>query len=189
MRADSWPTLPQPWKSRTINRAVNEVAAWCVRWDIPPVRITREQALADVKGILGHVDVHPGHRSDPGAAFDWDGFLRLVAAQIEVLTGHAPATGGEEDDMTEDERARLKRIEEAVISIQSYVAHIYQGEAGGQAAERNGNAARDKIAPLLLELEERIKHIEGAEMMDADQLVAAMFRFGDITLHATPKGA
>jgi hypothetical protein len=84
MRADSWPTVPQAWASKILNRAVNEAAAWCARWGIPAARITFTEAQAGGKGFMAHADTSPTDRSDPGAGFPWDLFLRLVAAQLDL---------------------------------------------------------------------------------------------------------
>jgi hypothetical protein len=84
MRADSWPTVPQMWASKTLNRAVNEAALWCARWGIPAARITLAELDAGSKGILAHADTSPTDRSDPGAGFPWDRFIALVGAQLEL---------------------------------------------------------------------------------------------------------
>lgn len=52
------------------------------RWGIPP------------QGVIGHSDMSPGRKSDPGARFDWQ---RLARAGLSVwpalATGPEPATG------------------------------------------------------------------------------------------------
>lgn len=100
MRADSWPSVPQMWASKILNRAVNEAAAWCARWGIPAVRITRAELDAGSKGLLAHADTSPTDRSDPGAGFPWDLFIRLTAAQLDLggATTDPPPTP--EDDPT-----------------------------------------------------------------------------------------
>jgi hypothetical protein len=111
MRADSWPTMPDWWYSRALNRAVNEAALWCARWDIPPVRTTLAAAQGGARGFLAHADVHPADRSDPGAGFPWDIFLRLVGAQLELDSATVTPTpqppSGEENDTMPTHLLRL----------------------------------------------------------------------------------
>lgn len=58
---------------------VREIAS---RWDVPLTRLTVAQVKAGKHGICGHVDVsnafHQTDHSDPGSAFPWDHFMRLV---------------------------------------------------------------------------------------------------------------
>lgn len=108
MNASAWPTVPNWWYSQALNRAVNEAAAWCARWNIPPVRTTLAAAQGGARGFLAHADVHPNDRSDPGAGFPWPTFLRLVGAQLELDGATVtPPTSGEEDDTMPTHLLRL----------------------------------------------------------------------------------
>ena len=83
-RASIWPkpsTRPE-WIDAILENAASVVALWCADYGIPPERISREQAHRDVKGILGHGDADPSRRSDPGVAFPWQKFLRLVRERL-----------------------------------------------------------------------------------------------------------
>lgn len=93
VQAHVWETLPASWAAQVLDRAAAEAALWCARWDIPPVLLTQSQADNGWKGFIGHGMWDPGSRSDPGAGFDWSGFLRRVAG------GPSPSsTATDEDD-------------------------------------------------------------------------------------------
>lgn len=47
----------------------------------PIRRITKAQAESGMEGFVGHGDMDPGHRSDPGAEFPWGEFLALVVEE------------------------------------------------------------------------------------------------------------
>lgn len=88
LRADSWPTLPQRWRDAVLDRAAAEAARWCSRWSIPAEARTKADVDAGGRGITGHGILDPGWRSDPGAAFDWPGFILRVR---RILAGTALA--------------------------------------------------------------------------------------------------
>lgn len=96
VQAHTWPELPAPWVAQVLDRAAAEAALWCARWDIPPVLITQDQADNGWKGILGHGMWDPGSRSDPGAHFDWSGFL----ARIRTGRVNPPQPEGDDDMIT-----------------------------------------------------------------------------------------
>jgi len=95
MRATEWPTVDQTWATKALNRAADEVALWCRRWDIPARRVDRAQADAGVAGITGH-GILQEDRTDPGASrafvpslFPWDRFIGMVLERLD---------GGEDKD-------------------------------------------------------------------------------------------
>jgi len=100
MRASEWPTVSPAWATAALERAADEVALWCRRWDIPARRVSRAEADAGVSGITGHGILQPEDRTDPGASttfepslFPWDRFLGMVN---ERLNGEKPKAEGEE---------------------------------------------------------------------------------------------
>lgn len=74
-RAHKWPELPDWWKAAVYRN----VAAWVDRksraHNIPKRLITRAEADAAGRGVIGHNRLDPTRRTDPGANFDWDAVL------------------------------------------------------------------------------------------------------------------
>ena len=50
---------------------------------VPAERITAAEYRAGRPGFVGHGELDPGRRSDPGSAFPWDEFLELFAAETQ----------------------------------------------------------------------------------------------------------
>lgn len=95
MRATEWPTVDQAWATKALNRAADEVALWCRRWDIPARLVGVGEADAGVAGITGH-GILQEDRTDPGASrafdpslFPWDRFIGMVLERLH---------GGEDKD-------------------------------------------------------------------------------------------
>lgn len=82
-RAAQWPTLPADWIEAALDRAADEVAAWCRRWSIPAEQITKADVDAGRSGITSHGALNPGDRTDPGADFPWITFLAKVQARLD----------------------------------------------------------------------------------------------------------
>jgi hypothetical protein len=86
--AASWPSAPDDWRVDTVrNMAV--AAARYARWvkgahgvDVPPRRVTKAESDRRVPGFIAHGTRDPGRRSDPGAAFPWELFLRLYRQEL-----------------------------------------------------------------------------------------------------------
>lgn len=101
-RAEQWSTLPAAWIEAALNRAADEVAAWCRRWSIPAERITKTEVDAGRSGITSHGALNPGDRTDPGADFPWITFLAKVQALLDPTPPQPPPnpTPKSEDAMT-----------------------------------------------------------------------------------------
>lgn len=72
-----------------IENAAKVAGQYCLKYGIPPVRLTVEQLKAGEKGIVGHADVSQafpgtGHW-DPGPNYAWAQFLAAVKDHKEKL--------------------------------------------------------------------------------------------------------
>lgn len=81
-QAAKWPTLPEEWKDETV-RNMAQCSARFARWikkvhgiDIPARRVSKAESDRGMAGFISHGERDPGRRSDPGATFPWDDFLR-----------------------------------------------------------------------------------------------------------------
>lgn len=98
-RASQWPTLPEAWFNTALRNGARE-AANMARWvqetvgvTVPAARITAAEYRAGKPGFVGHGELDPGRRSDPGVEFPWTDFLDRFAAETRPLPP-APAPQG-----------------------------------------------------------------------------------------------
>lgn len=96
-RADQWPTLPSTWRDRALQRAAGQ-AADMARWVrrttgivVPSRRITAAEYRAGRPGFVGHAELDPSRRTDPGPRFPWATFLNYYATAIQK----PPPPGGD----------------------------------------------------------------------------------------------
>jgi hypothetical protein len=92
-RAAQWPVLPERWFNGALRNGAIE-AANMARWvestsgiRVPSQRITAAQYRSGRAGFVGHGELDPGRRSDPGAGFPWDEFLGLFERAIRPTSG------------------------------------------------------------------------------------------------------
>lgn len=106
---------------------------------VPAKRITRAQAMNGRPGFIGHGEMDPGRRSDPGAGFPWQQFLSTYAALMGDTKGSAPAPAPDEneDDMPKlDEKIQLNSAAGGVLGRDgiSYGGAVQYAAAGGWEA-------------------------------------------------------
>lgn len=97
LRADSWPTLPEHYKTQVLRNAAKETAALLVRHNLPPILRTKAEIDAGAKGVTGHGILDPGYRSDPGAQFPWPRFMQYVLEYMKLGGDLAPSTREDPD--------------------------------------------------------------------------------------------
>lgn len=95
-----------PYSAAVLRRAASLVAEVCARHGIPVRRIGPNALQGNARGITGHADVSLAFRKsdhwDPGPAFPWEGFLRLVRE------ARAQAGARSRPDAAEPGRPRLR---------------------------------------------------------------------------------
>lgn len=91
-QAHQWPTLPDRWVAGAIEQGAT-AAARMARWvktevgvTVPARRISAALYRAGRPGLIGHGELDPGRRTDPGAGFPWDAFLQRFADVTEQET-------------------------------------------------------------------------------------------------------
>lgn len=81
-QASKWGQAPPAWQRATVKnmaRSAADYAKWLKKHHgvkIPARRITREQSERKVAGFISHAERDPSRRTDPGADFPWDLFLK-----------------------------------------------------------------------------------------------------------------
>lgn len=84
--ADAWSKITAIQRDNLVASAAYAsylAAAWLKQHrgiTVPAARITRAQAMNGRPGFIGHGEMDPGRRSDPGAGFPWQKFLTTYAA-------------------------------------------------------------------------------------------------------------
>lgn len=72
-----------PYSTLLLENAANAAAQYCLKYDIPRVKLTDQQLKNGAKGIIGHSQAtniykpNNGH-TDPGKHFPWDFFIKRV---------------------------------------------------------------------------------------------------------------
>lgn len=95
-QAARWASLPKAWRDGCVKQmaqAAARSALWLKRQYgiiVPARRVTLAESNAGKAGFISHGERDPGRRTDPGADFPWDQFLREFAAAFKALVQPVP---------------------------------------------------------------------------------------------------
>jgi N-acetyl-anhydromuramyl-L-alanine amidase AmpD len=73
-----------------LDRAANATAQYCLKYDIPCVRLSLKELKDGKRGVIGHFDAtqtykpNAGH-TDPGKDFPWDWFIKRANEHLAKL--------------------------------------------------------------------------------------------------------
>lgn len=90
-----WSSRPETWTPEMMESLVDLCAYLCVKWEIPAYHpegtayegpwslvVDEETKRFTGPGLVGHFQVQPWNKSDPGEHFPWDEFSERVRARI-----------------------------------------------------------------------------------------------------------
>jgi AmpD protein len=61
---------------------------YAVLVDVTDALLVRYSGL-HLGSVVGHQDIAPGRKSDPGSSFDWSGFLTTLSSRVRRRVGVA----------------------------------------------------------------------------------------------------
>jgi hypothetical protein len=131
-RAAQWPLLPDQWVAGALRNGAAE-AANMARWVrstvgvvVPGRRITAAEYRAGKPGFVGHGELDPGRRTDPGLDFPWDEFLAYFGAEMAPRPSTTPTS-----------KETLMGIYRQALDDVDALYHAYQGEVEAGTAEHD----------------------------------------------------
>ncbi|MGF1571594.1 MAG: N-acetylmuramoyl-L-alanine amidase [Sumerlaeia bacterium] len=91
-----WSSRPETWTPEMMESLVNLCAYLCVKWEIPAYQpegtayegpwslvVDEETKRFTGPGLVGHYQVQPWNKTDPGEHFPWEEFAERVRARIQ----------------------------------------------------------------------------------------------------------
>lgn len=151
-QAARWGAASEEWRRETV-RNMAEASARAAKWlerehgiTVPAKRITKAQSDAGQAGFISHGERDPGRRSDPGAGFPWDLFLREFA---DAMTPERPTANITEalNSTGDERRAALRRVvrrgtPEAEKAATTWLRGLEQRDKGAEKIARAKRALK-----------------------------------------------
>lgn len=142
VQADQWPTLPADYVSRILGHGADATADM-VRWlrtehgiTVPLRRITKAEADARKPGFVGHGDLDPRRRYDPGPDFPWARFLELIDRRLRTRSP-AYVHGDPQATRTLEQRVALLELVLNGFDTVTILEAVY-GSVLGREPDRKG---------------------------------------------------
>lgn len=89
-QAAKWGAASEEWVDGILEQTARVLASWAEEFDLPVRRIGKAALDAGQKGFIGHADLDPGRRSDPGRDFPWDRVLDITSGLLGAPVEEPP---------------------------------------------------------------------------------------------------
>ena len=139
-----WSSRPETWTPELMDSLVELCAYLCVKWEIPPyhpegtayegeysIFLDEDTRRFTAHGLVGHFQVQPWNKTDPGPHFPWEEFSQRVRDRIAEF-GVEPAAMPTPEEIAAQPSATA-RIEDRTVTVgvPFTYALILQGEGVG----------------------------------------------------------
>lgn len=171
-----WGRRPETWTPEMMESLVDLCAYLAVKWEIPayqpegtayegPFRIVLDDGNQRFTGpgLVGHYQVQPWNKSDPGPHFDWEGFAERVRERIREF-GAEPIPLPVPEDTTVGEIAATARIKEDSVRVGEPFTYVLTIQGSGIS----GVTADDLILPLF-DVHDNLEVVSGPERTETPE--------------------
>lgn len=171
-QAAQWSTLPSRWVFGALDNggvAAADMARWVAKTEritVPATHITPAQYRAGQPGFIGHGELDPGRRSDPGKHFPWDAFLDSYTIALDE--GHTNKTTPTEGTTTMEYNQHVQDWQEVIVNQQepSLGNAWADGKFGPGTLERSvahltaEREAKERAQQRIRVLDKRVEELE-----------------------------